>query len=89
MKQNKLSQLIAASKGKFFSISFVRVDSTRRTINGKDKYFRLIKGNPTAATEALAAAGYVPVVDRNKESWANVHPTRALRFKCGDIDETF
>jgi len=84
-----LKELIKASKGKFFSITFTKKNGTERTINGKDKYFRLIKGTGSPATEALRELGYVSFVNRNKESWASAHCEAVKSFKCGTYTHTF
>lgn len=86
---NRIDQLINASKGKFFTIVFEKQDGTRRVINGKDKYFRLIKGTGSPATDGLKQAGYKSAVNRNKESWFSFLPEKVIEFKCGKIHETF
>lgn len=93
-KQNKqamknINDLIAASKGKFFSITFEKKDGTIRTINGKDKYLRLIKGTGSPATDALKEKGFKSAVNRNRESWFSFQPEKVVKFKCGEIEETF
>jgi hypothetical protein len=85
-----LDQLIAETKGKFFSVTFVKKDGSSRTINGKDKYLRLIAGtkeNPNV--NPVRNAGYVSFVNRNKESWASAHKDAVLVFKCGEIKAEF
>lgn len=79
--QNELETLIASTKGKFFSIQFVKNDGSVRTVNGKDKYQRLIKGG----VDNVRHAGFVPFVDRNRDAWASAHKDRVVRFECGDI----
>ena len=81
--------LIAQTKGKFFSITFEKKDGTIRTINSKDKYFRLIKGTGSPATAALKSAGYVSAVNRNAETWFSFLPEKVKSFKCGAIEKTF
>jgi hypothetical protein len=81
-----LDQLIAESKGKFFSITFVKKDGSIRVINGKDKYRRLIAGtkeNPNP--NPVRNAGYISFVNRNKENWASAHKDGVLVFKCGSV----
>jgi len=84
-----IRDLIKATKGKFFSVTFTKKDGTERTINGKDKYFRLIKGTGSPATDALKAYGYVSFVNRNKESWASAHADSVKSFQCGSFKHTF
>ena len=95
-KQNKnktmqhIDQLIAQTKGKFFSITFEKKDGTRRTINGKDRYFSLIKGEENhPATQGLRAAGYKSAVDRNRGGWFSFQPEKVIEFKCGAIHKKF
>jgi hypothetical protein len=68
----QIDALIAQTKGKFFSITFFKKDGTRRIINGKDKYQRLLAGS--LKQSPAQAAGYVCFVNRNKETWASAHP---------------
>jgi len=83
-----IDKLIAASKGRFYSITFEKKDGAIRKINAKNRYNRLIKGSGSPATDALKSAGYVSQVDRNKESWFSFKPEKVLSFKCGAIEET-
>ena len=79
--QTELDNLIAQTKGKFFSITFVKNDGTIRVINGKDKYQRLLKGG----VNNIANAGFVPFVNRNTETWASAHKNAVLTFRCGSL----
>jgi hypothetical protein len=92
MNENQIKEidaLIAATKGKFFSITFEKKDGTIRTINGKDRYERLIKGTGSPATTALREAGFKSAIDRNKESWFSFQPAKVKTFKCGQIEKNF
>jgi hypothetical protein len=79
--QNELDSLIAQTKGKFFSITFVKKDGATRVINGKDKYQRLLKGG----VDSVRASGYVPFVNRNTETWASAHKDAVVTFRCGSL----
>jgi hypothetical protein len=79
--QTELDNLIAQTKGKFFSITFVKKDGSVRVINGKDKYQRLLKGG----VNNVAVAGYVPFVNRNTETWASAHKDAVVTFRCGKL----
>ena len=79
--QTELDNLIAQTKGKFFSITFVKNDGTVRVINGKDKYQRLLKGG----VNNIANAGFVPFVNRNTETWASAHKDAIVTFRCGSL----
>ena len=85
----KIDALIEKTKGKFFTLKFIKKDGTLRTINGKDKYNRLIVGTGSPATDALKAKGYKNAVNRNGESWVSFMPEKVVEFKCGAIHETF
>jgi hypothetical protein len=85
----KIDALIEKTKGKFFTLTFIKQDGTLRTINGKDKYNRLIVGTGSPATDALKAKGYKNAVNRNRESWVSFMPEKVVEFKCGAIHETF
>jgi hypothetical protein len=88
-----LDQLIAETKGKFFSVTFTKKDGSVRTINGKDKYRRLLAGG----TNRVQDMGYVSFVNRNaagvktpaKGNWACAHKQEVLTFKCGKIKAEF
>jgi hypothetical protein len=88
-----LDQLIAETKGKFFSVTFTKKDGSVRTINGKDMYRRLMAGGKFAASEA----GYVPFVNRNASNilnkkggnWVCAHKDEVINFKCGKITAEF
>lgn len=85
MKNKEIIALIEAAKGKFFSLTFEKKDGTRRKINSKDKYFRLLKGGENN----VAGAGYVSLVNRNKENWFCFQPDKVIAFKCGAVEKTF
>lgn len=84
-----IDELIEQTKGKFFSITFEKKDGSRRIINGKDKYFRLIKGTGSPATDTLKSAGYKSAVNRNAENWFSFQPEKVVEFKCGAIHKKF
>jgi hypothetical protein len=79
--RTELDTLINQTKGKFFSISFVKNDGNVRVINGKDKYNRLLKGG----SDTVRKAGFVPFVNRNTETWASAHNDRVVTFQCGKL----
>jgi len=85
----QIDSLIADTKGKFFSLKFIKKDGTIRTINGKDRYNRLVKGMGSPATDALKAKGYKNAVNRNGESWVSFMPEKVVEFKCGAVHKTF
>jgi phage/plasmid primase-like uncharacterized protein len=85
----QIDSLIADTKGKFFSLKFIKKDGTIRTINGKDRYNRLVKGTGSPATDALKAKGYKNAVNRNGESWVSFMPEKVVEFKCGAVHKTF
>lgn len=86
-------ELIAETKGKFFSITFTKKDGSVRTINGKDVYKRLLVGGKFAASEK----GYIPFVNRNAPNilnkkgggWVCAHKDEVMTFKCGKITAEF
>jgi len=80
-----IETLIASTKGKFFTITFEKKDGTIRTINGKDKYNRLLAGG----TNKVAEAGYTSAVNRNKENWFAFKGEKVKSFKCGKIEHNF
>ena len=85
----KIDALIEKTKGKFFTLKFIKKDGTLRVINGKDKYNRLIAGTGSPATDALKAKGYKNAVNRNRETWVSFMPEKVVEFKCGAVHETF
>jgi hypothetical protein len=88
-----LDQLIAETKGKFFSVTFTKKDGSVRTINGKDMYNRLLVGGKFAASES----GYVPFINRNASNilnkkggnWVCAKKDEVISFKCGKITAEF
>ena len=88
-----LDQLIAETKGKFFSVTFTKKDGSVRTVNGKDKYRRLLAGG----TNRVESSGYISFVNRNASNiltkkggqWACAHKDEVLTFKCGEISAEF
>ena len=87
--QEEITALIDATKGKFFSLTFVKKDGTIRTINAKDRFTGLNKGTGSPATDALRQGGYMFAVDRNKNSYFCFKPEKVLALKCGKIDKEF
>ena len=87
--EEEITALIDATKGKFFSLTFVKKDGTIRTINAKDRFTGLIKGTGSPATDALRQGGYMFAVDRNKNSYFCFKPEKVLALKCGKIDKEF
>jgi len=83
MNKTELQNLIAATKGRFFSVEFRKKDGTRRILNGKEKYLRLIKGGEGN----LANTQYIHVVDRNLDDWRAVNSDTVACFKCGKIEK--
>jgi hypothetical protein len=81
----ELHKLIAETKGKFFSVTFIKKDGTVRTINAKNQYKRLLRGGDNK----VAHAGYISAVNRNKDSWFCFKPEGTVRFKCGGVDKVF
>jgi hypothetical protein len=86
---SEIENTIAATKGRFFSITFVKKDGSIRTINAKDRYQSRVKGTGSASTDALKAAGYRFLFDRNRDGFFSYKPEKVLRIKCGGIDKTF
>jgi len=85
----QIDSLIADTKGKFFRLTFIKKDGTLRTINGKDKYHRLVKGTGSPATKALKEQGYKNAVNRNGEGWVSFMPEKVVEFRCGAVHKTF
>ena len=88
-RAESLQKPVEATKGKFFSLTFVKKDGTIRTINAKDRFTGLIKGTGSPATDALRQGGYMFAVDRNRNSYFCFKPEKVLLFKCGKIDKQF
>ena len=84
MKAN-LAQLIESTKGKFFSVTFIKNDGSERVANGKDFYSHLQRGGENK----VAKAGYTSFYDRNAGHWVCAKGERVKHFKCGAIEQTF
>jgi hypothetical protein len=89
--QKTLRKLIQETRGKFFSISFLKLDGTIRKANGKDFYRRLLADstNPKAGFNPLKDTTAESFIDRNKEGWISARQERVVSFSCGAIHETF
>jgi hypothetical protein len=87
----ELTALIDSTKGRFFTIKFIKKDGTVRVANGKDRYRRLFasRDSARAGVSTVAEAGYKSFVDRNKESWIAAKDENLLHFKCGAIEKHF
>lgn len=86
---SEIENTIAATKGRFFSITFIKKDGSIRTINAKDRYNSHVKGIGSAATDALKSSGYKFLFDRNKKRFFSYKPEKVLSIKCGTIDKNF
>jgi hypothetical protein len=89
IKTQEIAALIEATKGKFFSITFVKKDGSLRTINAKDRFDYLIKGTGSPATDALREQGYMFAVNRNSKRFFSFKPEKVLLFKCGNVEKRF
>lgn len=89
--KSELRTLIQETKGKFFTITFIKKDGTTRTINGKDKYLRLLSngGSPQAGMNSVKKAGFESFVNRNRENWACAKDENLVMFKCGKLEKHF
>lgn len=85
MKNPDLKKLLDLSNGRFFSLTFVRKDGVERTVCGKNRYARLVKGGKST----VADSGYTSAVDRNANGgeggWFCAKGERVKRFKCGKL----
>lgn len=86
MKKALLQALIDNTQGKFFSIRFYRKDGRERVINGKNS--DKASFGPAISDEEKKKrkeTEYVYIYNRNKGSWASVHPSKVKEFKCGSL----
>lgn len=90
-QQTKLAKLIQQSKGKFFSVQFIKKDGTKRTANGKDFYLRLLvsQDGAKAVFSPRENPSVTPFIDRNKEGWISASDERLVHFKCGKLEVNF
>ena len=83
--QTELDQLVAQTKGRFFSIRFIKKDGSVRVVNGKDKYQHLLAGGKST----VKPAGYTAFIDRNANggigSWKSAKASSLIEFQCGEI----
>jgi hypothetical protein len=86
---SEVESAIEQTKGRFFSITFIKKDGSFRTINAKDRYESHIKGTGSPATDALKAQGYKFLFDRNQKRFFSYKPEKVVRIKCGGIDRHF
>jgi hypothetical protein len=89
MKKALLQALIDDTQGKFFSIRFNRKDGRERVINGKNSHKASFDPEISDKEKAKRKeTEYVYIFNRNKGSWASVHPSRVKEFKCGSLHLT-
>jgi len=81
MNKATLTSLINASKGKFFSIKFLKANGDIRVANGKGFYKRLLTGGDSTLLESNSK----PFVDRNKGSFISANADRVIAFRCGSL----
>jgi hypothetical protein len=87
--QQEIKELIEATKGRFFSLTFEKKDGSIRTINAKDRFTSLVKGTGSPATDALKQEGYMFAVNRNNGRFVSFKPEKVKHFKCGSIEKQF
>lgn len=76
-----LKELILASKGKFFSIKFIKDNGDIRVANGKAFYRKALHGGDSTHKDSKS----VPFIDRNKKDFISANADRVLAFRCGSI----
>ena len=81
--QQEIKELIEATKGRFFSLTFEKKDGSIRTINAKDRFTSLVKGTGSPATDALKREGYMFAVNRNNGRFVSFKPEKVKHFKRG------
>lgn len=81
MTREQLVELVQATKGKFFSVAFIKRNGERRVMNGKNFYADLLRGGNSTLEHSMS----VPVVDRNKGEFRAVNADTLISFKCGKI----
>ena len=77
MTKSTLLANLALTKGRFFRLTFRKMDGTEKTINGK---VSLNLHAPKSLKDK-----YVVVTDR-KHNYNAVRPSRVLELKCGEIN---
>ena len=84
MNKETLRQLIKATKGRFFTITFKTTDGRIRTACSKDKYFDMYKGG----SSKLSKSDAVSFIDRNKGNgrgeWISAKASNVIGFRCGN-----
>jgi hypothetical protein len=87
--RQELHNLIESSKGKFFSLTFIKANGQRRKVNGKNFYSHLLSGGEST----VEGHGYVSMIDRNGNAgegqWVCAKDENSVEFKCGSIQKTF
>lgn len=73
--------LMALTKGKACSLTFVKKDGSVTTRNAFAKRLTALVGG----VDKLAATEYVSFYDQNARGWRCFHPSNLVRLKCGKI----
>lgn len=79
MTKDQLQNLIAQTKGKYFSLAFEKNDGKLRVVNAREKDLRYISGGENK----LSDSPYVSVFDRNKKGWVSCRPEKVKKISCG------
>jgi hypothetical protein len=77
--KNKIAKLIEATKGRYFTLEFVKKDGTKRIANTKAKDIAHLRGGENT----VANAGYLTAWDRNANHFVAFKPENVTRIKCG------
>jgi len=89
IKEQSLDELIVATKGKFFSVTFVKKDGSIRVVNGKDKYHRLlVRGQSSQVINGQSEFSNFFIEDKPKikETFHSLTATRKAFSTSGAAD---
>jgi hypothetical protein len=79
-KVQMMRRLIADTKGRFFSVHFIKKDGSLRKMVARIGVHKYVKGTGQKLSEAVPV---IRVFDIQKDSWRSVPLNRVLNFKCG------
>lgn len=90
-KIDMVKQIIGLTKGKFFTIRFVKKDGSLREMTCRTGVTRHLVDNPRICSNGTSNTvahipKYIKVFDMVKNEYRNVNTDTLQYFKCGDIE---
>ena len=79
--KNQIKQILRSTKGKFFTLVYVKANGERRVACGQFKNIKALKGGES--THQFSQS--IPYYDVNKKSYRAFNVNRLISIKCGNM----